>query len=410
MAYFDEKHSGLNYVYNDTDTREFGWRASMVGDGIQNVRLEGIRCVAVDCDLGDVPDVPISDETKLWSLPTTWPDGIVPTGGDVEVQAGENIIYDLEDSPIFDVVTVNGRLTFMDDVSQHASLNLNAKHIFVRAGELLIGAADAPYAAEARITLYGSRTDAQVKMSGTVEAGNKIIANTNLVEFYGAVRDRMTRLEAEVYNGYTEMLVGTGLDWVAGDKIYFAPTNMQPYHHEYREIASYDAAQGLLTLTDALDYYHYGGDASVADDFNGLDMRGEVILLTRNIRVVAEESNDWGCTIVTADRVEADRSVRTGTMILNNVEVYKGGQEDTYKSAIRYEGAARATTSMVENTVAWGGNAKPLIIKTSKNITVKNSVFLGGYQVGIYLQTVDNVHLDGVFLGDIRRRFTNVNL
>ena len=63
-------------------------------------------------------------------------------------------------------------------------------------------------------------------MSGTVEAGNKIIANTNLVEFHGKIRDRMTRLEAPVYKGFTEMLVGTGLNWVAGDKIYFAPTNM----------------------------------------------------------------------------------------------------------------------------------------------------------------------------------------
>lgn len=66
-------------------------------------------------------------------------------------------------------------------------------------------------------------------------------------------------------------------------------------------------------------------------------------------------------------------------MILDNVEVYKGGQEDTYKSAIRYEGAARALTSKVTNSVAWGGNAKPLIIKASKNINVVNSTFLGGF-------------------------------
>ena len=169
------------------------------------------------------------------------------------------------------------------------------------------------------------------------------------------------------------------MDWVAGDKVYFAPTNMQSYHHEYMEIEEYIASTGKLTLTNGFDYYHYGEDASIADDFNGLDMRGEVILLTRNIRVVGEESNDWGCTIVTSDRVEADRSVRTGTMILDNVEVYRGGQKDTLKSAIRYEGATRSLTSLVDGTVAWGGNAKPLIIKTSHNINVKNSAFLGGY-------------------------------
>jgi hypothetical protein len=83
MTYIEDKTSGSNYVYNDTDTREFGWRASMKGEGYSDVRIEGIRCVSEDCDLEDIDVVPISDETKLWSLPSTWPDGIVPTGGDV---------------------------------------------------------------------------------------------------------------------------------------------------------------------------------------------------------------------------------------------------------------------------------------------------------------------------------------
>ena len=144
----------------------------------------------------------------------------------------------------------------MDDAGDHEKLNLNAKHIFVRAGELLIGSADAPYQAEASITLYGARADAQIKMSGTVEAGNKIIANTNLVEFYGKPRSRMTRLLAPVYKDFTEVMVDTGLDWVAGDEIYFAPTNMQPYHHEYKTIDSYSSDTGMLKLTDALDFYH----------------------------------------------------------------------------------------------------------------------------------------------------------
>ena len=387
MTYFDDATSGSNYVYNDTDTREFGWRASLKGLGYQDIKIEGVRCVSEDCDLEEVEDLPISLESKLWSVPETWGNGVVPLGGDVEIAAGENIIYDLDDSPLFDVVTVNGRLTWMDaeNALTHgvedppARLNLNAKHIFVRAGELLIGSEETPYGAEAQITLWGNMADATVKMSGTVEAGNKIIANTNLVEFHGKKRDRMSRLRQPVYKDWTETLVDANMDWVAGDKVYFAPTNMQSYHHEYMEIEEYIASTGKLTLTNGFDYYHYGEDASIADDFNGLDMRGEVILLTRNIRVVGEESNDWGCTIVTSDRVEADRSVRTGTMILDNVEVYRGGQKDTLKSAIRYEGATRSLTSLVDGTVAWGGNAKPLIIKTSHNINVKNSAFLGGY-------------------------------
>lgn len=213
MSYFDDPSGGANYVYNWTDAREFGWKASRKGNDTMDVKIVGVRCINPDCDLTDVPDVPISDETKYWSNATTWGDGIVPTGGDVEILPGENIIYDLANSPVFDVVTVNGRLSFLDDAAYLPSLNLNAKHIFVRAGELLIGNSTHPFQADASITLFGDQSDAQVKMSGTVEAGNKIIANTNLVEFYGKPRSRMSRLILSVARGDTVTYVDPNLDW-----------------------------------------------------------------------------------------------------------------------------------------------------------------------------------------------------
>ena len=94
---------------------------------------------------------------------------------------------------------------------------------------------------------------------------------------------------------------------------------------------------------------------------------------------MADQSNDWGCAIVTTDRIEFDQTVRIGRMILHDIEVYKGGQEDTYKSAIRFEGATRSEINELDGVVSWGGNAKQLNIKASKNLNVKNSVFLGGY-------------------------------
>jgi len=45
------------------------------------------------------------------------------------------MLYDLEESPIYELVRVNGILIFSDEKKVH----LRAKHIFVRAGELHIG-------------------------------------------------------------------------------------------------------------------------------------------------------------------------------------------------------------------------------------------------------------------------------
>jgi len=35
-------------------------------------------------------------------------------------------------------------------------------------------------------------------------------------------------------------------------------------------------------------------------------MRGEVMLLTRNIKIVGNDSENWGCQFLTGDFVEAD--------------------------------------------------------------------------------------------------------
>ena len=65
-------------------------------------------------------------------------------------------------------------------------------------------------------------------------------------------------------------------------------------------IDTYNKATGELTLTTSFNYYHWGApNPPTASDFGGVDMRGEVILLTRNIQIEGEDLDDWGCTIVT---------------------------------------------------------------------------------------------------------------
>lgn len=57
------------------------------------------RCIGT-C-LAAVEDKKISDVKKLWSSASTWPKNKVPAEGeDVEILPGENIVFDLEESPI----------------------------------------------------------------------------------------------------------------------------------------------------------------------------------------------------------------------------------------------------------------------------------------------------------------------
>ena len=152
--------------------------------------MKGYRCVG-PC-LPAISAVAIENTTRLWSLNTSWSSGNVPLAGeDVVIEPGQNFIYDLEDSPIYNYVQINGRVTFKQDAPK---LRLNAKYIFVRTGELLVGNATDPFQGDAQITLYGEKNNQHIVYDNAIEAGNKILANTGLLSIYGKRRISRTRL------------------------------------------------------------------------------------------------------------------------------------------------------------------------------------------------------------------------
>ena len=53
-----------------------------------------------------------------------------------------------------------------------------------------------------------------------------------------------------------------------------------------------------------------------------MDMRGEVIMLSRNVRIVGNDTEAWGCQVVTSDFLEENGVWREGQILLDSVEVY----------------------------------------------------------------------------------------
>jgi hypothetical protein len=104
------------------------------------ITLVGHRCDG-PCQAA-INVVPIENRTRYWSNAADWTSGAVPQEGeDAHVEPGWNMVYDLEDSPVYKLIRINGILTFKNDSDHH----LRAKHIFVRAGELHIGSQEYPY-------------------------------------------------------------------------------------------------------------------------------------------------------------------------------------------------------------------------------------------------------------------------
>jgi hypothetical protein len=95
---------------------------------------------------------------------------------------------------------------------------------------------------------------------------------------------------------------------------------MRMWESDSATLKSYDKATGQASLEKPLDYYHYGADT--VGKYYGVDLRGEVTLLSRNVRIVGNDTEAWGCQVVTSDFLEENGVWREGQLILDSVEVY----------------------------------------------------------------------------------------
>lgn len=94
------------------------------------------------------------------------------------------------------------------------------------------------------------------------------------------------------------------MDIVPGDRLALLPTSYDNMASDDVFVSSYDNETGITILDRQLDYYHWGHWESKSELYNGADMRGEVLLLTRNIVIKGEDIESWGGQIVTSDTVE----------------------------------------------------------------------------------------------------------
>ena len=70
-----------------------------------------------------------------------------------------------------------------------------------------------------------------------------------------------------------------------------------------------------------------------------MDIRGEVILLSRNIVINGAGEDGYGAQIFVTDFLESNGVWRKGALQMSGVEIQQCSQVDTENAAIRFEGA-----------------------------------------------------------------------
>ena len=208
-----------------------------------------------------------------WSDPATWPNRKVPAAGDkVAIGKDQQVILDVS-PPALGGLSIDGKLTFSND----ADLTLTTEWIMLH-GELEIGTAARPHTRNATIT-FADNVKGEDMMAGMGDRGIMISGGT--LNLHGNRTHTWTKLAATANAGTTSIEVLDASGWRVGDEIVLASTDYDPRQAERRTIT---AIRGnTITLDKKLDYMHFG---KITYD---VDERGEVGLLTRNIKIQASE-------------------------------------------------------------------------------------------------------------------------
>ena len=208
-----------------------------------------------------------------WSDPASWPDGKVPGTGDaVTIARSKNIVLDVS-PPALRSLTVNGKLGFAGD----RDIELKTDWIYLAGGELDIGSEAKPYTRTATITLTDAVPNEDINTMG--DRGIMMLNGT--LELHGDRTHTWTKLAKTASAGSNRIEVLNAAGWRNGDVIVLASTDFDPHQAEKRTVVGVNG--NALTLDKPLDYMHYG------EITYGVDERGEVGLLTRNIRIQASD-------------------------------------------------------------------------------------------------------------------------
>jgi len=182
--------------------------------------------------------------------------------------------------------------------------------------------------------------------------------------------------------GQSTLLVATGLDYQSGEQLGLPATNIDTHSAETVTVQDYDPLSGLITLSEPLRAYHFGASTSLVSDEKPIDMRGEVLLLSSNVRITGSTGPDsmtlayprpHGCHVLVADFFEPDFTLRVGSIDFDNVAIQGCSQEKTSFAGLKFHFAIRGTKN-VTNSALSQGLGMGVIIDSSQNINFEGNV------------------------------------
>jgi cell migration-inducing and hyaluronan-binding protein len=291
-------------------------------------------------------------QAALWSDPATWPNGQVPAEGDaVIIEQDQNVVLDVS-PPTLRSLTINGTLSFSND----SDIELTTDWIMLH-GELRAGSEAAPHTRKATITLVDNVPGENTNNMG--DRGIMLMGGT--LNLHGDRVHTWSKLAKTAAAGSTSIEVLDASGWRVGDEIVLASTDYNPRQAERRHITAIDGNE--LSFDTPLEYMHFG------EITYGVDERGEVGLLTRNIRIQASadaEETYFGGHVM---------AMPGSKMYVSSVEFLRMGQHlQLARYPIHWHLVGDASGQYIQNSAIHDTFSRCVTVHGTNNARIENNV------------------------------------
>jgi cell migration-inducing and hyaluronan-binding protein len=288
-----------------------------------------------------------------WSDPASWPGGKVPRDGDaVTIGRDRDVVLDVS-PPALRSLTINGKLSFSDD----RDLKLTTEWIYLAGGELDIGSEAKPHTHKATITLTDNVPGENINTMG--DRGIMMLGGA--LSLHGDRTNAWTKLADTAKAGSDKIEVLNASGWRKGDVIVLASTDFDSTQAEKRTIAAIDG--NAVKLDQPLKYMHFG---KITD---GVDERGEVGMLTRNILIQASddaEKSYFGGHIM---------AMAGSKMYISGVELNRMGQNmHLARYPIHWHILGDGQGQYIENSSIHDTYSRCVTVHGTNNLRIQNNV------------------------------------
>ncbi|OJW57629.1 MAG: hypothetical protein BGO57_00395 [Sphingomonadales bacterium 63-6] len=288
-----------------------------------------------------------------WSDPASWPDGKVPSEGDaVRIGRDREVILDVS-PPALRSLTIDGKLSFAND----RDLELKSEWILLAGGELEVGTEAKPFTRKATITLTDNVPNEDINTMG--DRGIMMMAGT--LNLHGDRTHTWTKLAKTAKAGSATIEVLDAKGWRKGDEIVLASTDFDPRQAERRTVTAIKG--NAITLDRPLEYMHFG------EITFGVDERGEVGLLTRNIRIQASddaEKSYFGGHIM---------AMAGSKMYVSGVELNRMGQHlHLARYPIHWHIIGEGQGQYIRNSAIHDTYSRCVTVHGTNNLQIENNV------------------------------------